>query len=208
MNLSDHFSDPDGQEIVIRQGYPVVSFSVPAVRFRQILDELDRQGAREALIAMVNSEISSAWHTKLQAWGVEIRWHAADSARWRNWKVSSPDHHDPIQPGELLDDGRYAIGAWIHSPRSQLLLTLVAEYSDIHLAGHDRVPPDDPVRILVRMLAGMPIADRLRLTGQLLDDLRLMSLQAEGLHRSLQGAGRGSRKPSARAFYFNKPTFH
>lgn len=192
-------SDPDGQEIICRQGRDRNLFSVPAVRFRAILDELARHECREVLLVLMNTEISQPWQEQLKEWDVEIRWSTADSAPWRNWKISSPDTGD-LPHDVLRDAGVHAMAAFVLTPRAQMLMTLAAEYTDINLAGHEYRPPDVPVNIILRLLAGKPIEDRLLLTGQLLDDLRTIVRGVEDLHSALGGgtASTSGSRPAGR----------
>ena len=187
------FSCPDGQRIIHRQQSPPGQpGQVAGDDFISVLLALSKGVTEEVILVCTNCDISNAWFARLDDLRVKIHWDTAASDPWRHWtRVQGRDDirrkAAGIRLGPLADPGNTAITCFFHSARSQLLLTLAAEYSDIHLSESGRKPPVEPVNVLVRMLAGKPVSDRLELYGHLLDDLRLLSLMVQDLSRTLKG---------------------
>lgn len=188
------FTDPDGQEIISRQETPAMpARSVSGERLRSLVTRLALNGTREVMLVSSNDAVSQSWQDLLQGWGVDIRWDEAASDPWRSWfigDVREPSPYDINYTG--LDDGfaepRHTwITSMIHSPAAQLLLTLTSEYSDTVYGEKASHVTDDPQHVLIRTMRGMPIGDRLKHTGRLLDDLERLGNLAGKLHRALGG---------------------
>ena len=219
------FTDPDGQEVIARQemphGPPV---PVAGDQLRKMLDLLrDRSGTGEVLLVSVNDAISPAWERRLERWDVHIRRDLASSKPWRTWSIGL---RNPGQGTvEYQDSSRFpvdpdaCISQSLHSPRAHLLLALAMEYVDVFCREGD-VPAErgfllteNPGRLLVRMLAGKPVRERIALTEQLLDDIRMLGMTVEEMHRALQGVGSlesPGKKPSGRSarVHLSKSSIH
>lgn len=192
------FTCPDGIVLVSRQeephGQPVV---VDGDSFRVMLDLLrDRSGTGEVILAAVNDAISPAWERRLEGWGAKIRSDHADSTPWRTWLIGrpAPEEHEPAGAAETEFDGfRWLessvfpgppgshLTTVLHSPRAHILLAMAAEFSDAFCKEGD-VPgnrgflmTEHPGQLLLRMLAGKPIEERIRVCRQLRDDLDFLS---------------------------------
>lgn len=195
------FADPDGRMIVNEQNRPSgLPKPIDGDWFVSVLKELARGVTREVMLVCVNTDVSRAWLARLDALGVKVYWDLADSDRWRHWtQVRGKDdirkETEDMRLGQLADPGNTAIAAFYHSTRSQLLLTLCAEYSDIHLTQADRNPPVDPVQVLSRLLAGRPLEERIAMTGDLVEDLKILTMMAQDLHGSMKGLGRSNPPP-------------
>ncbi len=190
------FTDPDGQEIVSRQEGPSKSAtSVSGDRLRSLLTRLSLNGTQEVMLVSSRDAISTCWKDQLENWGVDIRWDEAASDPWRSWAIGSSwflegDAASPDNGGDgsrFLDPDRATIESALHSPSAQLLLMIAAEYADVVYCGRAPRVAVDPMHILVRTMAGMPVAERLRHTGRLLYDLERLTDMVGGLHRTLEG---------------------
>lgn len=182
------FSDPDGKELISRQEMPhSPPVQITGKQFRAMLDLLStKTGTEEVLLVSSIDVISPAWIKQLEDWGVDVRWSLAGSTRWRTWEVVRPEYGKsgsykcldaaqfPVLPGTPMS-------AVLHSSRSHLLLALTAEYSDLQCRdGYDQQKdgfgiPEHPSRLLVRLLAGKPVSERIRLCRQLEADFRFLS---------------------------------
>lgn len=190
------FTAPDGQEIVSRQEGPSKpATSVSGDRLRSLLTRLSLNGTQEVMLVSSNDAISPCWKDQLEIWGVDIRWDEAASDLWRSWAIGSSwflerDAASPDNGGDgswFLDPDRATIESALHSPSAQLLLMIAAEYADVVYCERALRVAVDPMHILVRTMAGMPVADRLKHTGRLLHDLERLTDMVGELHRTLEG---------------------
>ena len=197
------FSDPDGKELNSRQEMPhSPPVQVAGSQFRNLLDFLSAEtGAEELLLVSSISVVSPAWVERLDDWGVDIRWHLAGSTKWRSWVVVRPEYGKsgsyrcldvaqfPVLPGTPMS-------AVLHSSRSHLLLALAAEYSDLQCRdGYDQQTdgfgiPEHPSRLLVRLLAGKPVSERIQLIRQLEVDFQFLADLAGEYLKKLIGPSR------------------
>ncbi len=182
------FSDPDGKELISRQEMPhSPPVRVAGSQFRTMLDLLSTEtGTEEILLVSSIGVISPAWIKRLDDWDVDVRWSLAGSTRWRTWVVVRPEH-GKSGPFRCLDATQFPVlpgtpmSAVLHSSRSHLLLALAAEYSDLQCRdGYDQQTdgfgiPEHPSRLLVRLLAGKPVSERIRLCQQLEVDFQFLA---------------------------------
>ncbi len=198
----------EGKTVVIASGDPILLDLEGVVRVRRVgdawedlllvrslLTRLSLNGTQEVMLVSSNDAISPCWKDQLEVWGVDIRWDEAASDPWRSWAIGSSwflerDAASPDNGGDgswFLDPDRATIESALHSPSAQLLLMIAAEYADVVYCGRAPRVAVDPMHILVRTMAGMPVAERLRHTGRLLYDLERLTDMVGGLHRTLEG---------------------
>ncbi|MXY64085.1 MAG: hypothetical protein F4206_16930 [Gammaproteobacteria bacterium] len=182
------FSDPGGRELISRQEIPhSPPTQVTGSQFRTMLDLLSTEaGAEEVLLVSSIDVISPAWKKRLDDWDVDVRWNLAGSTRWRSWVVAMPEN-DKSGTYKCLDVAQFPVfpgtpmSTVLHSSRSHLLLALAAEYSDLQCRdGHDQQTdgfgiPENPSRLLIRLLAGKPVSERIRLCQQLETDFQFLT---------------------------------
>ena len=190
------FTDPDGEELISRQEMPESpAVLVAGVQFRKMLDLLDQSGAKEVILVSVNDAISPAWQERLTRWGTVIHWDQAQATPWRTWSLRADENRLPtaLFPAPQYEEPE--LKAEIHSTRSHLLLTLCAEFSDIFCkdAGsmNDRAIAvnENPDRLLMRMMAGKPVAERIRHCRQLEEDFLFLAVMVAEYHQDLKGGG-------------------
>lgn len=199
------FTDPDAEELLSLQempGNPPVQ--VAGHRFRRMLGLLDEKaGTGEVMLVSRNDAISDAWKERLARWGVLVRWDLAETTRWRTWFVEGFDRMMPPDLFPAPQEGALDMKAEVHSPRSHLLLAMAAEYSDIFCkdarsmtAGSDAgfaAGTENPGRLLIRMMAGKPAAERIRHCRLLREDLGFLVSVADGYLQALEMTGKPGR---------------